>query len=181
MSENILPWADADSEEKARFHELYDEFLPSVRKNAADFLRSSAPLFGDMEGSVEDVTQEVFLCAWRKRDQFFACEAQKQWLLTTLRNKIMERRRANRRWKMGQEAQETLALQSTEYVDTLPPELTLAGLLSERELELLTAIYLEGYTYREISSVTGEKKSTLAMQVSRAKREAVKKFQKFEN
>ncbi len=178
MSENMVPWADADSEEKVRFHELYNKFLPSVQKCAADLLRSTASLFGDMEGSVEEVTQEVFICAWRKRDQFFACEAQKQWLMTTLRNKIMELRRAKRRWKMGQEA---LALQSVEYVDTLSPKLTLAGLLSEENLELFTAIYLEGYTYQEISSARGEKKSTLAMQVSRAKREAAKKFEKFEN
>lgn len=178
MSENIAPWADADSEEREQFHELYRKFLPKVKKCAADILRCSAFQFGDIAGSAEDIVQEVFICAWKKRNEFFACEAQQQWLMTTLRNKVMERRRADRRWKKGQEA---LALQSEEYMDELPPKLTFAGLLSEENLELFTAIYLDGYTYQEVGSATGKKKSAVAMRVSRAKQEVIKKFEKFEN
>lgn len=178
MSENMVPWEDADSEEKAHFHELYNKFLPNVQKSAADILRCSASQFGDTEGRTEDIVQEVFICAWKKRNEFFACEAQKQWLMTTMHNKIMEKRRADRRWKKGQEA---LALQSEECVDEPPLKLTFAGLLSEENIELFTAIYLDGYTYQEISGAMGMKKSAVAMRVSRAKQEMIKNFEKFEN
>ena len=52
----------------------------------------------------------------------------------------------------------------------------LSDLLSEKEYLLLKRLYLEGYTYRELSRSLGVKQSTLAMRVKRLKERLQKDF-----
>lgn len=54
----------------------------------------------------------------------------------------------------------------------------LEALIGKEDCRLLEKLYLEGYTYQEVSDELGIKKSTLGMRVNRIKERCIEKFEK---
>lgn len=155
----------SDSNMDAAFEDLF-------RSEYAGLMRYACAVFRKRSGSVnttraEEAVSEMFALAWSKRDVLFSSEKPVGWLYRALYYTILgilqeERRRAK-----------VLDILKKEYTESscemASPELSLQGIVDEEDFEILQKLYIEGYTYQEISQESDMKKSALAMKVSRIK------------
>lgn len=177
MPERVAKWEAVGLEERRRFTELYRRYFPILKRRAAKIIRSSGPGFVSIDSRAEEAAQEVMACAWAKLDEFLASPSPDGWLMTTFYYKMKELLRDDWRWN---NRLELLTVQQDEgYIDAIAPEISLSGLLSEEDFWIFRKIYLEGYTYQELSRQLGMTKSALAMHVNRTKKDAKKKLEDF--
>lgn len=156
-------------------YEFFENLFREQYQNLLRYARVILARYGaktiSVSGRAEEVVQETFHLAWRKRETLMALEHPMGWLCLAVVWKVREALREDRRWverltlieqSTGREAEEHF------YAD-------LRAVLSPEEFELLYRLYLEGYSYKELCVQMGEKKSTLAMRVKRSK----EKLQKY--
>ena len=72
-----------------------------------------------------------------------------------------------------------MQLHAEPFTDPTEDALDLEGFIGKEDCRLLEKLYLEGYTYQEVSDELGIKKSTLGMRVTRIKDRCIEKFEKF--
>lgn len=160
------------SPEHEFFEKLFREQYRSLLRYAQAVLRRCGANGISVSGRAEEVVQETFQLAWRKRETLMALEYPMGWLCLATVWKAREAIREDRRWV------ERLTLIAYS-VEAGPEERFYADLrkvLSPEEYKLLHRLYLEGYTYKELCEEFGEKKSTLAMRAKRGKEKLQKYF-----
>jgi RNA polymerase sigma-70 factor (ECF subfamily) len=139
------------------FEELYRQYAGRVRAYA---LRRTAATAAD------DVVAEVFVVAWRRRDD--VPDPSLPWLLAVARRVLANQRRSERR---------AIALRArlqSAPVPTVAPNVdhrVLRALadLSERDRELLMLIAWEGLSVTEAATVLGARPGTIAVRLHRAR------------
>ena len=125
-------------------------------------------------GSVDDATQEVFVTAWRKWDDFEGRSTERTWLLGIALKVASDTRRKQRpteeispELQVGGPGPESLAAsrQVSQRV-----ELLLSRLEPERR-EVLLLVDLEGYSVPEVASATGVNLNTLYTRLRSARQQ----------
>ena len=160
------------SPEHEFFEKLFREQYQSLLRCARAVLRRYGAKTVSVSGRAEEVVQETFQLAWRKRETVMALEYPMGWLCLATVWKAREAIREDKRWV------ERLTL-IAHPIGVQPEERFYADLrriLSPEEYKLLYRLYLEGYTYKELCEEFDEKKSTLAMRAKRGKEKLQKYF-----
>lgn len=122
--------------------------------------------------SANDVTQEVFLAAWRLRDRFDAARGTLPgWLIGIARNKLLEQLR-RRQLHLIDDARsdEIPAMTSPDDVTALGERMLLASALDTlpvRTRTVLTMAYRDDLTHQEISERTALPLGTVKSDVRR--------------
>jgi len=116
----------------------------------------------------EDLTQETFLRAWRRRPELtqLAPPALRAWLLTTLRNLAVDHWRREARERDSQVAEVPSAPQSELRLDLLEA----LRALEEADRELVLMRYLAEMNSREIGEALGIPEGTVHRRLARSRR-----------
>lgn len=156
-----------------------EAFAALVSRHAPSVRRLASALTGN-DAEADDVTQEVFVSAWRSAQTFRARGSVRGWLLTITRNAV---RRAARR-RAGEPARteplEALAIcagwgtpgVSTEFERALESRELLAralSTLSDDDREVLTVVELEGLSLRESAALLELELPALKSRLHRAR------------
>lgn len=141
--------------------ELYDRY-------AAVALRTAVRIVGD-EAVAEDMVHDAFVGVWRRIDSFDAERgAVRGWLLTIVRNRCLDRLRAQRPDMDLDEADaqalirtgaDPTAAEAFEHVANEELRSAVAELAPEQR-QAIELAYFNGYTYREIAALTGVARGT---------------------
>lgn len=151
-----------------------DEFERIYRENYDSFVRYAVAIFKahgsqyvSASGRAEEAVQEMFAYAWEHREKLAEAASPIGWMYTTLQYKVRELLREDRIWmKRLLQISEPCSTQDT-YDFRLKAELE--GMIAPTDYLLLKHLYLDGYTYAEVATAMGLKKSALAMRVKRIK------------
>jgi RNA polymerase sigma-70 factor, ECF subfamily len=148
------------------FDELYD--------NYADFVWRNARRLGVAPSALDDVVQDVFLVAHRKRDALAQPEALRAWMLSIVIRVVRDYRRGLRRKDPRHRSTadvmepDTLAdprsinpLASAEQADAVRLLHRVLGELDDAKREAFVLAELEEMTELEIAEVLGERVNTV--------------------
>ncbi len=152
------------SEERARFGELMEAYAGPVRRLCAAYAVNGADR--------EDLFQDIFLAVWRALPGFRGEASTRTWLYRIAHNVALTWRTRDRR----RQSRET----------PLEDDVWVAGHLDLRRLALrraiaamnpadrtLTLLWLEGLSAAEIEDVTGVKSATVAVRLSRIRKQLI--------
>lgn len=151
-----------------------EEFEQIYRENYDNFIRYATVIFKthgshyvSASGRSEEAVQEMFAFAWARRDKMADAPEPLRWLYGVLQNKVWELLREDRVWTKRM-------LQISEQYQTQGSydfrlKIELEDMLDPKDYLLLKQLYLAGYTYTEVCTAMGLKKSALAMRVKRIK------------
>jgi RNA polymerase sigma-70 factor (ECF subfamily) len=140
--------------------ELYLKSYPGVLRIALDVLANRA--------EAEDLAQEVFVEAWRRREQFDPSRGSEwSWLRAIARSRALDRLRACQR-RRELEAEAPSPAPGARIEGESEDVRTLLSRLSNRERATLSLAYMDGLTHREISERTGEPLGTVKTRIRSA-------------
>ena len=124
-----------------------------------------------------EVTQDVFVSAWRARDQFDPARGTlAAWLVGITKRRIIdhvrrERRHSDRRADIGEEPSTATSRSVTEAeVDRVADRMTIAHALDSlptRPRQMIGLAYVEGLTHQEIAERTGIPLGTIKSDIRR--------------
>jgi RNA polymerase sigma factor (sigma-70 family) len=151
-----------DPDDKARFSELMEAYAGPIRRLCAAYAAGGADR--------EDLFQDIFLAIWRALPGFRGESSVRTWLYRIAHNVALTWQTRDRR----RHSRET----------PLHDELAVAGEMELRRLALkqaiaamepvdrnLTLLWLEGLSAAEIEDVTGIKSATVAVRLSRIRKQ----------
>ena len=152
------------------FRAFYDRALPAVygylRTRLADLSR------------VEDVTQEVFVSAWRARDRFDSSKGSlAAWLMGITKNRLIDNVRAEQRHASRRSTSELGDLPTYSDVDRVGDKMLVADALKslpERSRTLIELSFFSDLTHSQIAEQTqvplGTVKSDIRRGLARIRR-----------
>ncbi len=161
--------------DEAGFHRIYRTFRPEL---VAYFLRRVD------SDDVQDLTEEVFAVAWRRRHDVPQDREALMWLYGVAHNVLSHHRRSmGRRIRLntrlgGLSMHEPTDL-DVQVVQRLEYEQVVeaASHLRFRDQEVLRLALWEGLTHREIAGITGVSVSAVKQRFHRAKRRLAREYQ----
>jgi len=107
------------------------------------------------EARASDVTQEVFISAWRSRHRFDPAKGTLVgWLISITRNRIIDNVRAERRHSERRDNRDPAELPTRSEIDAVGTKLLIADALrslSDRARRVVVLHYFEGLTHRQIA------------------------------
>jgi RNA polymerase sigma-70 factor (ECF subfamily) len=152
------------SDERARFGELMEAYAGPIRRLCAAYAVNGADR--------EDLFQDIFLAVWRALPGFRGEASTRTWLYRIAHNVALTWRTRDRR----RQSRET----------PLEDDVGVAGHMDLRRLALrraiaamnpadrtLTLLWLEGLSAAEIEDVTGVKSATVAVRLSRIRKQLI--------
>ena len=149
--------------EEQRFEDLYLEGVEKVRT----YVRKKIT---DRE-LTEDIVQEVFCVAWKKRRELTASGNPMGWLIRAARFKILEQyhnTEGGERFCL-EEYDEEVGITESGYEIAEWMEI-LEGLLDQCSFRIFQDYFLLGYTMREIAEQKGMKENNLRVQLHRMRK-----------
>lgn len=164
-------------------HDCSAEFDRLLRKNYSRLLHIAMIYLQDkgipgmpVQQVAEDVVQDTFLAAWKKRTKYLACESPSDWLYGALRNELRNTLRGE--WTIFKFFRHVPDGYEISSPDNMQLHIELRNLMDEEEYTILQKLYLGNYTYLELASELGVTKSALAMRVNRLKKRIRKQYEK---
>lgn len=109
----------------------------------------------------EDVIQELLIKIWKKKDQFIHIDNKEAWCMTLTRNMSIDKTRKKKHRTANIEdfhfIQDNAAspYQSVESKDNLGRIESIIDNLSDRQKTVIHLRDIEGYSYKEISKISG--------------------------
>lgn len=107
------------------------------------------------EARAKDVTQEVFVSAWRSRHRFDPAKGTLVgWLVSITKNRIVDNVRAERRHTDRRSGRDPVELPTYTEIDTIGTKLMIADALrslSDRARRVVMLHYFEDLTHRQIA------------------------------
>lgn len=149
------------------FKQLFDREYPGLLRYASSILKSldgSSPV----SSKAEDAVQEAFACAWKERKDVLASPEPVGWLYNALYYKILKLLRAENNWTKRLLKYEQYYIHHHE--DHLSIEAELEGIVPKEDFDLLRRIYIDGYSYQELTAGLNTTKEALAVRVYRIKK-----------
>ena len=127
------------------------------------------------KGEAEDIAQDTFLEAYRKRELLKTHPNVQGWLRLTARNKLLKWTEAQRKTRLlWREAlspihQKPGSVQGVDACAAAELACTVRGILSEKELEVLKYYYIYDYTCAEMADRLGISSVCLKVRILRMK------------
>lgn len=125
----------------------------------------------------EDVIQEVLVKVWKKKDQFVGIENKEAWCMTVTRNLSIDKIRSRKNKNTSNiddyfHIKDKEAIPSTrlEQKDALNRVMSLMDTLPEKQKTVMHLRDVEGYTYKEISELTGMSVDQVKVNLFRARK-----------
>lgn len=118
----------------------------------------------------EDIAQDTFLLAVKKREEILKHPNPRAWLLRTARYKMMELNRKMNRWDM-EYLEECPELEAPEHhYERIELELTALATVNEKEWDMIKQYYLCGTTITEMAEAEGITENYLRVRLSRLRK-----------
>jgi RNA polymerase sigma-70 factor (ECF subfamily) len=147
------------------YSELYRKYVPLVYA----FLRRCT----GKEEDAEDLTQDVFIQAWRQLGQFEFRSAFSTWLISIAISRFRSRLRSKRRRENRQIEWHISSIGKVREADTMPEELidleNAIGTLPPRGRMVLALHEINGYRHSEIAQMMGITEGASKAHLNRAK------------
>ncbi|WP_455582824.1 RNA polymerase sigma factor [Dysosmobacter sp.] len=151
-----------------------EEFERIYKEHYALFLRYAKTIFDaygsryvSASGRAEEAVQEMFAFAWENRETMHQAPSPIGWMYKCLAFKVQELLREDRIW--AKRILQISEQHSEQGERDFCLKAELENMISPEDYLLLKHLYLDGYTYTEVCTALGLKKSTLAMRVKRIK------------
>ena len=149
--------------------ELYAQWRVQVIKWLAWFVGSEYDAF-------EDLSQEVFIVAWHKREQ--VCENPGRWLYQTARKVAANHRRGRARFDVTLLL--AFPLQHTAPDDTaLMEDLRRALMKLRRNEQEAFCLHYQGFTDVEIADIVGASKAAVRQRIHRARQKLSRRMDSY--
>jgi RNA polymerase sigma factor (sigma-70 family) len=151
-----------ESDDRARFTELMETFAGPIRRLCAAYAFSAADR--------EDLFQDIFLAVWRALPGFRGDSSVRTWLYRIAHNVALtwqtrDRRRQSRETHLDEE------IGGAAHIDLRRIALNRAIAGMNPADRTLTLLWLEGLSAAEIEDVTGVKAATVAVRLSRIRKQ----------
>lgn len=163
--------------DEEKFEALYRSQYSAMYRYATVLLKSYRSQELYVSGRAEEAVQEAFATAWEKRQDLFSSPSPPGWLFKTVHYKVQELMREDQTWTRRILRCSEAIPATTQCPSQLYLKAALSDLMSSEEYQLLKNLYLDGYTYKELSARLGVKQSTLAMRVKRLKERLQREFE----
>lgn len=160
-------WSGTDEEAKQIFHDFFTSEYAKMIRCAKGMLKSKEDC-KQVDSRAEVVVQETFVLAWTRRREVLASEKPVGWLYEALGYKVLELMREENKWTKRLLRYQQLHVPLSETI--VSPEIELIEMVSTEDFNLLSRIYMEGYSYQELSKEMNLSKSALADRVHRIKK-----------
>lgn len=168
-------WTGTDQEAEVIFKEIYETEYEKLVRCAIIYLKK-----GNNEAHVlsraEDVVQEMFALAWKRRSEVLSSEKPVGWLYNALQYEAKTFLKQENKWVKQLLRYEQFYIEPPEPCVSLGFELR--DLLSKEDYNLLYRFYVAGYSYRELCEETGLTKSALGVRIHRIKQKVQQKAKK---
>lgn len=161
------------------------EFRANVLPLKNKIFRFAKRMLTDWDDA-EDAAQEVIMKLWTKRGQLSEKSNLEAFAITVTRNLCIDKMRSkhNRAYPMSDRDMnesewlitDKTPLKKAEINDTLNIVGKIIGMLPEKQRMLIQLRDVEGYSYDEISNMTGINVNTLKVNLSRARKKIREKF-----
>ena len=119
----------------------------------------------------KDVTQEVFLSAWRARDRYSPEKGRLgAWLMAIARNRVIDNVRSEKRHSDRRADEDTIELSTEAEVERTSDQMLVADALRElpeRSREVITLAYFHDLTHPQISERTNIPLGTVKSDIRR--------------
>lgn len=161
-----------------------NEFMELVTPYKDKLYRFALRIVGD-RFEAEDVVQEVLIKIWKKKDHFLTITNQEAWCMTLTRNLAIDKTRARKVQTSDIDgffhlkdntATPDNALESS---DTMKEIKGIINTLPDKQSEVLHLRDIEGFSYQEISDITGLKVDQVKVYLHRARTTLRQKLVKF--
>ncbi len=151
-----------ESDYRARFSELMETFAGPIRRLCAAYAFSTADR--------EDLFQDIFLAVWRALPGFRGDSSVRTWLYRIAHNVALtwqtrDRRRQSRETRLDED------IEAAVHVDLQRIALKQAIAGMNPADRTVTLLWLEGLSAAEIEDVTGVKAATVAVRLSRIRKQ----------
>ena len=154
--------------EKEHSNLLKESFRIFYEKHSAAFLNFIRKACGGDEATARDIFQESFLRLFRSSPRGLNEYQLKSYLFKTAFRLVIDEKR-----KQREEPLEDRIFPGTSHDDNTDFRMDITGAfarLDKKSRTLLLLAHVEGYSYREISEITGIKESSLKVTLFRARR-----------
>jgi RNA polymerase sigma-70 factor (ECF subfamily) len=154
-------------DDKARFGELMEAYARPIRRLSAAYAVSDADR--------EDLFQDIFLAVWRALPGFRGESSMRTWLYRIAHNVALtwqarDRRRQSRETRLDADVDDVAA---AGHMDLRRLALKRAIAAMNPADRTLTLLWLEGLSAAEIEEVTGVKSATVAVRLSRIRKQLI--------
>lgn len=165
-------WMGTDQEAEEIIQEIYESEYEKLVRCAILYLKK-----GDNKAHVlsraEDVVQETFALAWKRRVDVLSSEKPVGWLYNALQYEAKTFLKEENKWIKRLLRYEQFYIEPPEPCVSL--EFELGDLISKEDFDLLYRFYVAGYSYRELCEETGLSKTALGVRIHRIKQKVQQK------
>ncbi len=132
----------------------------------------------------EDVLQELMIKIWKKREQFSALENKEAWCMTVARNLSIDKIRKRKNDTQDISEYHTISDKAptpdriTEDRESLSQVMKLLNELPPHQKEIIHLRDIEGYTYKEISTITDMTEDQVKVNLFRARQKFKEKVKR---
>jgi len=151
-----------DPDYKAQFSEMMTSFAGPIRRLCAAYAFNAADR--------EDLFQDIFLAAWRALPAFRGDATARTWLYRIAHNVAFTWQTRTRR-RQGRETGLDDQIEAVGHLDVRRIALNRAIASLTPADRTLTLLWLEGLSAAEIEDVTGVRSSTVAVRLSRIRKQ----------
>jgi RNA polymerase sigma-70 factor (ECF subfamily) len=141
------------------FEEIYAE-------NYKTMFRVATRMIGDKE-DVSDIIQEIFIDFFNKTNNGNLIQYPKSWLYRATINKCLDNKRNRKRFQNLDSVSEHKSEPGTIEDQEMKDAITLAVSKLKPQERILTTVYSDGLSYKEIAEITGIKYSSIGKTLSR--------------
>ena len=155
-----------------QINEVMDLILPYKDK----LFRFAKSMVGN-NFDAEDIIQELLVKVWKKKDQFVDIDNKEAWCMTVTRNLSIDKIRSRKNKKTSNiedfyhisdnNASPAVAL---EQKDALSNVMAMLNELPDNQRSVMHLRDIEGYTYKEISDMTGLSVDQVKVNLHRARK-----------
>lgn len=124
----------------------------------------------------EDVIQELLIKIWKKKDQFLAIDNKEAWCMTLTRNMSIDKTRKKKKHRASNiedfyfiKDSSSTPYQSMESQDNMSKLQSIISGLTEKQQTVIHLRDVEGYSYKEISDITGYTVDQIKVYLHRAR------------